>query len=222
MEQDNKPSGTEKMSKAERRAYLEMVDHEFSPRDGYWDIACGFLLLIWSLYGLWLITEGKNFNPGVAVLTMIVLPGFILSWVRLKTIQRKYPDIGYKDLNSDAFTKQQIVVIPVFFAILMMGLVLWKAGISLPHHLGLHLLMFLGYSTVGAAFLCVLAIQYSSPRLTLWAVLCPLISITMVVYPNNWTRLYLKGGGLGLIMLVTGLIVHLRFVRTLPPRVKQA
>ncbi len=200
---------------------MEMVDREFSPHDGYYEVISGLLLILWALFGCSLLTNGPipRFGIGMYVPIMAVL--FIIAWVRLSTIRRKYPDVKFRDLNSDAMNKHEIIVAPVAFGVFMMAVVMLLAEITLPHKLGYHLMMFLAYATIGPTFLCSLALKYPSTRFTLWAILCPLICLTMVIYPNNWTRLYLKGGGLGFVMLIAGLITHLRFVKTLPPRQKK-
>lgn len=208
----------EPLSKEERNAYLEMVNKEFGPRDGYYDFSSGFLLILWALTGWSFLTNGWILHTGYTLYFPFLLVVMAIGWVRLSAIRRKYPDIKRKDMTSDAMNRHEIIIVPVAFGVFMMAVVLHQANIPLPNKLGYHLVMFLAYATLGPTFLCSLALKYSSMRYAIWTIMSAMICLTMVFYPNDWTRLYLKGGGLGVLMLITGLILHLRFVRTLPPK----
>ncbi len=200
-------------SKQERKEQLVGIEKEFNSKDGLIDIVVGIIFMFWGVVGISIIKSYvfPSWMKMIGYILFLIILYLINSYQNCY-IKKKYPDLTKKELTSMSASLDQLIVVPGFIGIMILIAILYNAEINIPSNLFDNMLMYLLFAVCGTTVLCFLAMKYRVSRMYLWFFIALFIPITMLIYPNDWTRLYLKGGGLGVVMIITGLIIHIRFM----------
>jgi hypothetical protein len=204
----NNKNSIQQMSHKER---LILIEKEFNSKDGILDFVVGLVFCLYSFYRIAFFHNIplSSLSMKLPFLCFIVF-ALIINSYQNHNVKKKYPDLSKKDLYSMSVSSDQLIMVPGFIGILACMAVLATKGITLPEDF-LNILLFMLYAICGVTFLCFIALKYKVFRMWCWFFLGLLITISIAIFNYGWLTWNYLVGSLGIIMIIIGIITHIRF-----------
>lgn len=203
--------------KQAQKEYFGRIANEFTPQSGLLEVRIGILVIIYALYAL---AKQWSYQPpsdlvefGMFVVLMVL---FLFSGAYEKRcIKRKYPELTHRNLNTITTSLGQLIAVPGIFGMMVFIAVLDHYNVSLPGHLFDIIVLYLGFGVVVVTLMLHFLLKFGELRFLGWYIYVQLVALSPLLYPESWTKFYLKVGVLGIAMVLAGIVVQIKFVAKL-------
>lgn len=202
-------------SKQARRKYLKKIEREINGHDGMIEFIAGIALTIWGLYGLCRelgSPQPKGWIVNLVLFSFVII-AIVLDQYQNSYIKKKHPDLNNKDLLRMSLSKDQLIVIPGFIGICIVFGVLLSYEITLPNDLTRNLFLLSILAFPAATALLFIAMKYEIYRLYIWYIYIQIVSLSVLIYPDDWQKFYIKGVAIGVVLVIVSTVVHIRFIQ---------